>query len=425
MLNGLLALGESKMRFNRAKASQFFIIVGFAAMCVWCVTVAAKHEFVDVKFLVQTRNDKPVVGASVVIQRSSGDKESKTDDKGWAEFSHVEFEVTKPYTVKITATDYKPQDFVIAPSDFAESVKSHKPVEHFIILVSTEPSQPGDTSKNNNSSSPAVNQNVTDNHVDHWYDPIVDVVSFLRTYWWLLLSVLIIATVVVLLLMGYRIKVYRYGQSFTRVKEKIHWIHEDTRNIKVDLKEVKLRLDLLVGPQSPLTSRLTSIEHRLKELPISPVPPPGQDDVSSSGSTNDRDYLSQRSSLPPDYYRTTPSAEETARTAYRSLTKSEAPLVEPIYLKTDVKSSPLASLENDEVYLQAVANTQGAFVLFPDPDGRWGRVFPNPGVDFRPETLKRLFPRLAEMGETQFQTIKAQIDPVRVRQIEPGRWVVE
>lgn len=410
----------------RAKASQCLIIVGFAVMSVWCVTVAAKHEFVDVKLLVQSRDHKPVVGASVVIQRPSGDKESKTDERGSAEFTHVEFEVTRPYTVKISATDYKPQDWVITAAEFEGSVKTNIPIDHTVILESTEPLQPINVNKPDNSGLHNDNQNSNRNQGDNWYDPVIDLLVFLRSFWGLLFSVLIVATVAVLLLMGYRIKVYRNGQPLPTVKENIHWIQEDTKSIKADVKEVKKNLEQFVAQQHSLTSGLTAIESRLKEIPIPPVPPiAGQSEPSTHSSGDPAGAQTQPASQPYDYYSTTQSPEKAARNAYQALMRNEVPLVDPIYVRTDIKSSPLAGLENDDIYLQAVGNTQGAFVLFPDPDGRSGQVFPNPGVDFRPETLKRLFPKLAEMGETQFQAIKSQIDPVRVRQIEPSRWVVE
>src|SRR6266481_2713019 len=100
------------------------------------------------------------------------------------EFTHVEFEITTPYTVKISATNYKPSTFEITAAELVDSVKSNKPIEHTVILESTEPPPPINSNRSDNNGVLKDNQNSNRTHVDNWYDPIVDVVGFLRTYWW-------------------------------------------------------------------------------------------------------------------------------------------------------------------------------------------------------------------------------------------------
>jgi len=419
--------------------TQVFTLIGLLIIC--CIPVSAIQ--IKLKVIVTVKdgsNDKPIPGAKVEIQRLRDSVFFETDADGKAT-TDVVLEVTRNYKVRITALDYEAKDGEISATLLTETVQSKKAaVEPPTILLKKNGSsnmnsrEQTNSTGNNNSRLATDVRNANDNRrdlnredSDHWYQPALDVYHLLVSYWWLLLVIAVISVVLTLWVKGYKVSISRYGSPLPTVRSSAHFINRHLEQIDSEIRGIKGTQEQLVNQQEILTTGLKEMRRtQLEGLDLLPADQaPNKGGERSDQSNQPPEYPSRYSSPPASEYRKPPPPEEIARGAYSELVRNEEISVEPIYLRTEVKSSPMSMLEVESVYLLAVSNVQGSFVMFLDASGTGGWVFPNPNVSFRPDALKRVFPELGEMSEVKFQSFKAQINPVRARQIEPGRWVVE
>ena len=111
---------------------------------------------------------------------------------------------------------------------------------------------------------------------------------------------------------------------------------------------------------------------------------------------------------------------EGARSSYRKLINKTLVSPDPIYLDVEGARSAGGKLQDSNTYLTQVGSSQSALVLFSD-GGSIGWVFPNPKVAFRPAAIKDVFPSLSE---ADYETAKEEIQPMNVRRLDDGRWLV-
>jgi hypothetical protein len=432
------AVPEGRMFRNltyRLNMTQCVTLIGLLVVC--CIPVSASQIKLKVVVTVKDGNNgRPIPRAKVEIQRLRDSVFFETDAVGKAT-TDVVLEVTRNYKLRITALDYEPREGELSATLLSETVQlKREAVEPPAILLKKNASadvnsgEQTNSTGNNNSRLAADNRNAIDNRrdvsrddSDHWYQPVLDLYRLLVFYWWVILIIAVISVVLTLWGKGYKVTISRYGSPLPTVRGSVHFINRSLEQINAEIRGIKGTQEQFVNQQATLATGLKEIKTQLGELSARWAA--GRGGGHSHQSDQPPEYPSRNSSAPASEYRKLLPPEEVARGAYAALVRNEETSLEPTYLKTEVKSSPMSMLEVEKVHLLEVGHNQGSFVMFLDSAGNGGWVFPNPNVSFRPDALKRVFPELGEMSEVKFQSFKAQINPVPVRQIEPGRWIVE
>ena len=427
-------------RAYQLKPRKTLALIVLALLCVWDFRVLADVKKVKIGFSVEDPNGRPIPDAQVTIRRKkAGDVTKVTDSDGKLK-EDVALDVSENYEYVVTAAGYAQKDDTISSAQLSKGS-----VELTIRLtkqVSSAVEQKAETANMNsgreNIATPRTTRGESnDNRLidnrgapkevsESWFKPIVDFFQFLFSFWWLALTIAAICVVFVLWFKGYRIKRFHRGFPVPSTRENVQFMVSEIGKMRAEIKDLKVGQGQIPGSQGIQTA-LEDIQRQLNQLPALISRSQRPDGTRSSQSTGSQQFpspyaLDDRVDHSAGNAR---SAKESAQIAYEALARNEVISVDPIYLKAEVKSSPMAMLEHDEVYLQEVRNTQGSFVLFPDADRRGGWVFPNPNVSFRPEALRPVFPKLGEWSEPQFQSGKTHIDPVRVNQSGDERWVVE
>jgi tetratricopeptide (TPR) repeat protein len=119
--------------------------------------------------------------------------------------------------------------------------------------------------------------------------------------------------------------------------------------------------------------------------------------------------------------------EELARQSYGNFLRGFKVSPEPIFLSVEGGSSISDMLDGKQVVLKE--HSQGAIVLFPNAEGgESGWLYPNAGLHYREEPLRRVFPHLNE-GQFNFLKQRKSVDgstfkPVPVKRLDASRWQV-
>lgn len=163
-----------------------------------------------------------------------------------------------------------------------------------------------------------------------------------------------------------------------------------------------------------------SLPSKINKVPV-PVAPVGITQDAPAITTSGRAVAGARTTQGVSQSGEQPAQQAGAVGAYRSLVGGRGSGIEPVYLNAENKGSLSDRFEDEYVYLCEVGHTQGTFVLFPEGD-KSGWVFPNPGLMFRAQALKPVFPLLTE---SEFNERKDGIKPRPASKVGEGRWKLE
>jgi hypothetical protein len=446
------------------------------ALCVVCLWPAARAraDTANVKLVVYAIDvgapgtlPRLVDGAEVSMPRAGfGDVKGKTPGGRFEEADKdFDLERQKSYELTVKAAGFEDKKITVT----AEELRQANGKELTVFALLTRPGHSpagavldqGDANAGGNASSNAGkainNLNGNGNAYARGEGPPGLLASALNALvwswkeglWWLgvVLVALVAAAVLAWRRFGVRPSLVRPGSGMTAPPNPLGEGAEKTAGGEADILNhflsINKSLSEMARWQSDTYKLVESLPSRINKAPP-PVPPAvATQDVSATPmagrqaagagarpTPGEGFTASQRQPATPQGTKDEPDVRQSgeqpapqsgAAGAYRSLVGGRGGSIEPLYLNAENKGSLTDILEDGPVYLCEVGHTQGTFVLFPEGE-KSGWVFPNPGLMFRAQALRPVFPSLTE---SEFNDRKDGIRPRPASKVGEGRWKLE
>lgn len=416
-------------------------LIALAVLC-FCLTERIHAQSADVTIIVRV-TDKvsgvPVSNAQVLIPRqTAGAVTGVTDHAGLFERRNTTFVLSNKYSLTVSARDYNSITLELDLAKIqAASSASNKRYEISVQLTQTTSSTAATTSDQTNTHDNGQNGSANTNSGGGGRGPNGNEPADTSTLAGLLkpigeisdlviriLGCLFLVTLVLGLIArvrGHRLIHLRPGQRIGSLRESTESLVSNTSTVLKEFKEFRSQQDDIARNVNTLIEhskavkdstvgskqKLEGIENILRSNPWSPK----TSQTASEMPGSDVGYGVMAS----------PSAREIAKSSFLDLAKGNPVSVEPVYLNTEVLSTPAGSLQDKNIYLAPVSNNSGTFVLLPD-GAHSGWIFPNPASPFRQLPLRRIFPLLTD---EDFDYFRERIEPVRAFLKGDGRWQVE